>query len=109
MTNARSPYAKPHVCLVLNQTHKKKGLGLVKTLGSLGTPGLAPLLLSDSLTVKESLHAACVSEFANIYCDLLFYCSNLGGHTGMLAILSTRPTSQRTHYPALWFYGAVVF
>lgn len=47
MTNSRGPYVKLHVCLILNQTHKKKGLGLVKTSGSLGTPGFAPLLLSD--------------------------------------------------------------
>lgn len=42
MTNARRPYVKLHVCLILNQTHKEKGLGLVKTSGSLGTPGFAP-------------------------------------------------------------------
>lgn len=69
MTNARRPYVKLHVCLILNQTHKEKGLGLVKTSGSLGTPGFAP---NAPLWLWKSLQAACVSKFANIYCKLLF-------------------------------------
>lgn len=77
MTNARRPYVKLHVCLILNQTlqKKKKMPWPCENLQIIGNTWFCPA--APLFPVKDSLLAAYVSKFSNIYCKMFFYCVNL--------------------------------
>lgn len=97
MTNACSPYGKLHVCLVLNQTHKKRTLALKEPQDHLEHLVLPPLLFFSC--EKKWVLAAQSSHFDNIYWYLFFnlhVCGSIIWHTWRFATLSTCHMSHHT-------------